>query len=74
MGACMYMDLFFCLLGVPEMVRIMRRDVKPVTTIEQNGVNFTVTIKTPLHTQNHSFSIGKESEITGVDGRKIKVT
>lgn len=51
----------------------MRKDVKPVITIEQNGADFTFTVKTPLRTQSHSFSIGKESEVTGVDGRKIKV-
>lgn len=69
----MYIWIFFFLSGAPEMVRKMRKDVKPVITIEQNGADFTFTIKTPLRTQSHSFSIGKESEITGVDGRKFKV-
>lgn len=51
----------------------MRKDVKPVITIEKNGTDFTFIIKTPHRTQSQSFSIGKESEITGVDGRKVKV-
>lgn len=51
----------------------MRKDVKPVITIEQNGTDFTFTIKTPHRTKSQSFSVGKESEVTGVDGRKIKV-
>lgn len=65
--------IFFCPLGAPEMVWKMRKDVKPVITIEQNGADFTFTVKTHFRTQIHSFSIGKESEIPGVDGRKIKV-
>lgn len=51
----------------------MQKDVKPLIIIEKNGTDFTFTIKTPHRTQRQSFSIGKESEITGVDGRKIKV-
>uniref|UniRef100_A0A674NJV3 Fatty acid binding protein 10b, liver basic n=1 Tax=Takifugu rubripes TaxID=31033 RepID=A0A674NJV3_TAKRU len=55
-----------------EIVIKMRKDVKPVITIEQNGTDFTFTIKTPHRTKSQSFSVGKESEVTGVDGRKIK--
>lgn len=51
----------------------MRKDVKPVITIEQNGTDFTFTVKTPHRTQSQSFSVGKQSEVTGVDGKKIKV-
>lgn len=55
------------------MVVKMRKGVKPVIVIEQNGKDFTYTMKTPMCTKVHSFSIGKESEMTAVDGRKIKV-
>lgn len=72
MNLCIY-GFFPSVIGAPQMVRKMRKDVKPVITIEQNGADFTFTVKTPLRTQSHSFSIGKESEVTGVDGRKIKV-
>lgn len=68
-----FTDFFLSVIGAPQMVRKMRKDVKPVIKIEQNGADFTFTVKTPLRTQSHSFSIGKESEVTGVDGRKIKV-
>lgn len=55
------------------MVVKMRKEVKPVITIEQNGKEFTFTVKTPVFTKVHSFSIGKETEMTTVDGRKFKV-
>lgn len=55
------------------MVVKMRKDVKPVIVIEQNGKDFTLTVKTPVFTKVHSFSIGKETEMTAVDGRKVKV-
>ena len=55
------------------MVVKMRKEVKPVVVIEQNGKDFTYTMKTPLCTKVHSFSIGQESEMTALDGRKFKV-
>lgn len=51
----------------------MRKEVKPLVVIEQNGKDFTYTMKTPICTKVQSFSIGKESEMTTVDGRKFKV-
>lgn len=71
-----YIMIFFfliCLQGAPEMVIKMRKEVKPVMVIEQNGKDFTCTTKTPSSTHVSSFSIGKESEITIMDGRKVKV-
>lgn len=68
--------MFFLYLyfpGAPQMIIDMRKEVKPVITIEQNGKDFTCTVKTPVCTKVHSFSLGKESEITTVDGRKFKV-
>lgn len=71
---CMYTSHFKkCLQGAPEMVIKMRKDVKPVIVIEQNGKDFTCTMKTPICTKVHSFSIGKESEMTALDGKKLKV-
>ncbi|XP_070702881.1 fatty acid-binding protein, liver-like [Pempheris klunzingeri] len=61
-------------IGAPEVVVKMRKGVKPVIVIEQNGKDFTYTMKTPICTKVHSFSIGKESEITTLDGRKFKCT
>ncbi|XP_071355309.1 fatty acid-binding protein, liver-like [Trachinotus anak] len=61
-------------VGAPQMIVKMRKDVKPVMVIEQNGKDFTCTMKTPVSTKVHSFSIGKESEMTALDGRKFKCT
>ena len=64
---------FICLKGAPEMIVKMRKELKPVLVIEQNGKDFNYTMKTPIGTKVHSFSLGKESEMTAADGRKIKV-
>ncbi|XP_042290986.1 fatty acid-binding protein 10-A, liver basic-like [Thunnus thynnus] len=63
---------FLKVVGVPEKVVKMRKEVKPVIVIEQKGKDFTYTMKTPVFTKVHSFSIGKETEITTLDGKKIK--
>ncbi|KAF6730495.1 Fatty acid-binding protein, liver [Oryzias melastigma] len=54
------------------MIVKMRKDVKPVVVIEQNGKDFVYTIKTPMFTRVHSFTLGQETEIPSVDGRKVK--
>uniref|UniRef100_UPI0037E8733B fatty acid-binding protein, liver-like n=1 Tax=Semicossyphus pulcher TaxID=241346 RepID=UPI0037E8733B len=63
---------FLKVIGAPEIMVKMRKDNQPVIVIEQNGKDFTCTIKTPLITKVHSFTIGKETEMTAVDGRKFK--
>ncbi|KAK2830706.1 hypothetical protein Q5P01_018637 [Channa striata] len=68
------LDEFLQEVGAPAMVVKMRKEVKPMFVIEQNGKDFTFTIKTPVFTKVHSFTIGKETEMTTVDGRKIKCT
>ncbi|KAM8839901.1 fatty acid-binding protein, liver [Spinachia spinachia] len=65
---------FLKVVGAPEMVIKMRKNIKPVVVIEQNGTDFTCTTKTPIYTKVHSFSLGKESEMTAADGRKFKCT
>lgn len=55
------------------MVVKMRKEVKPVMMIKQNGKDFTFTVKTPVFTREFSFTIGKEAEMTAVDGRKFMV-
>ncbi|XP_047200161.1 fatty acid-binding protein, liver [Hippoglossus stenolepis] len=56
------------------MVVKMRKEVKPVIVIEQKGKDFTFTMKTPVCTKVHSFSLGQESEMESLDGRKFKCT
>uniref|UniRef100_A0A3B4TZZ2 Fatty acid binding protein 10b, liver basic n=1 Tax=Seriola dumerili TaxID=41447 RepID=A0A3B4TZZ2_SERDU len=67
-------EIYLSMNCAPEMIVKMRKEVKPVIVIEQNGKDFTCTMKTPVCTQVYSFSIGKESEVTSVDGRKFKCT
>lgn len=63
-----------CSSAVPEMLIKMIKGVKPTTIIEQKGDDFTIRVETPLRTVTNSFTIGKEAEITAMDGRKFKVT
>ncbi|XP_060916481.1 fatty acid-binding protein, liver-like [Labrus mixtus] len=65
---------FLRVIGAPAIAVKMRKDNKPVIVIEQEGEDFTCTIKTPVITKVHSFTIGKETEMTAVDGRKFKCT
>lgn len=54
------------------MIKI-RKQIKPVFVIEQKGQDFTWTAKTPSFSHVNSFSLGKESEITFVNGKTVKV-
>lgn len=51
----------------------MAKDIKPITEIKQSGNDFVITSKTPGKTVTNSFTIGKECEITTMDGKKLKV-
>ncbi|KAM9823579.1 fatty acid-binding protein, liver-like [Neosynchiropus ocellatus] len=66
------LEQFLEAVGAPQMVVKMRKEMKPAITIEQKGRDFTFTMKTPLCTKVHQFSLGKETDITTVDGRKFK--
>lgn len=61
-------------LELPEDVIKMAKDIKPVTEIKQKGNDFVVTSKTPGKSVTNSFTIGKEADITTMDGKKLKVT
>ncbi|XP_074970907.1 fatty acid-binding protein, liver-like [Phalacrocorax aristotelis] len=50
------------------------KDIKPVIEIQQNGDDFVVTAKTPKQSVTNSFTLGKEADITTMDGRKLKCT
>lgn len=62
-----------CLPELPEHVIKMAKDIKPITEIQQKGNDFVVTSKTPGQTVTNSFTIGKEADITTMDGKKLKV-
>ncbi|KAM9838423.1 fatty acid-binding protein 10-A, liver basic-like [Aulostomus maculatus] len=68
------LEEFLKAVDAPEMVVKMRKEVKPLMVIEQTGQDFTFTMKMPMCTKVHSFSIGKETEMTTLDGRKMKCT
>ncbi|XP_056331569.1 fatty acid-binding protein 10-A, liver basic [Danio aesculapii] len=63
---------FLRAISLPEEVIKLAKDVKPVTEIQQKGSDFTITSKTPGKTVTNSFTIGKEAEITTMDGKKLK--
>ncbi|KAE8624127.1 hypothetical protein XENTR_v10005840 [Xenopus tropicalis] len=60
-------------VGLPDEIIKVAKDINPIIEIQQNGDNFVVTSKTPKQSQSNSFTIGKESEITTVGGKKAKV-
>lgn len=62
-----------CLPDLPEDVIKMAKDIKPITEIKQKGNDFVVTSKTPGKSVTNSFTIGKEADITTMDGKKLKV-
>ncbi|XP_017291824.1 fatty acid-binding protein, liver [Kryptolebias marmoratus] len=68
------LEEFLKVLGAPEMIVKMRKEVKPVIVIEQSGKDFTFTMKTPFFSRVNSFTVGKEAEISYMDGRKLKCT
>lgn len=63
-----------CLADLPADVIKMAKDIKPITEVKQNGNDFVITSKTPGKTVTNSFTIGKEAEITTMDGKKLKVS
>ncbi|KAJ8289221.1 hypothetical protein COCON_G00018800 [Conger conger] len=65
---------FLRAISLPEDVIKVAKDVKPITEIQQNGNDFVVTSKTPRQSVTNSFTIGKEADITTMDGKKLKCT
>lgn len=63
----------FCSTELSEDVIKVAKDIKPITEIKQNGNDFVVTSKTPGKSVTNSFTIGKEANITTMDGKKLKV-
>ncbi|XP_016404303.1 fatty acid-binding protein, liver [Sinocyclocheilus rhinocerous] len=65
---------FLRAVSAPEIYIKMMNEVKPLTTIQQNGDEFIICVKTPLRSITNSFRIGTESEFNTMDGQKIKAT
>ncbi|KFP88914.1 PREDICTED: fatty acid-binding protein, liver [Acanthisitta chloris] len=68
------LEPFLKALALPDDVIKMAKDIKPVVEIQQKGNDFVVTSKTPKQSVTNSFTIGKEADITTMDGRKLKCT
>lgn len=60
--------------ALPDELIKMAKDIKPIIEIKQKGDDFVVTSKTPKQSVTNSFTLGKEADITTMDGKKLKVT
>ncbi|XP_051729046.1 fatty acid-binding protein 10-A, liver basic [Ctenopharyngodon idella] len=67
-------EAFLRAISAPEIYIKMMKEVKPVTTIQQNGDEFSICVKTPLRSNTNTFTIGTEAEFNTMDGKKIKAT
>ncbi|KAK1806391.1 hypothetical protein P4O66_004909 [Electrophorus voltai] len=65
---------FLKAISLSEDIIKIAKDIKPVMEIQQTGNDFVITSKTPGKSVTNSFTIGKEAEITTMDGRKLKCT
>ncbi|KAM6959058.1 fatty acid-binding protein, liver-like [Aplochiton taeniatus] len=66
------LEEFLKAMALPDMLIKMSKNVKPVTEIEQDGDHFTVKVQTPLRSHVNLITVGKETEVTALDGRKMK--
>ncbi|XP_060940978.1 LOW QUALITY PROTEIN: gastrotropin-like [Limanda limanda] len=66
----------FCkLLGIPDAVMEKGRDYKLITDVTQSGNDFTWTQVYPTNaTVTNKFTIGKESDMETIGGKKFKAT
>ncbi|NXD11402.1 FABPL protein, partial [Nothocercus nigrocapillus] len=65
---------FLKAIALPADLIKVAKDIKPTIEIQQKGDDFVVTTKTPKQSVTNSFTLGKEAEITAMDGRKLKCT
>ncbi|XP_022058079.1 fatty acid-binding protein 10-A, liver basic [Acanthochromis polyacanthus] len=65
-------EQFLKAMELPDDVIKMAKDIKPITEIKQTGNDFVITTKTPGKSVTNSFTIGKEADITTLDGKKLK--
>ncbi|XP_032900730.1 fatty acid-binding protein, liver-like [Amblyraja radiata] len=63
---------FMRALLLPEDIIKIGKDIKPVIEIKQTGDNFVITTKNPRQSVTNEFTIGKEADITSMDGKKMK--
>ncbi|XP_066495161.1 fatty acid-binding protein, liver [Tiliqua scincoides] len=61
-------------IGLPDDLIKAAKDIKPITEIQQTGNTFVITSKTPNNSVTNTFTLGKETEMTSMDGKKVKCT
>uniref|UniRef100_A0A8C5WHL7 Liver-type fatty acid-binding protein n=1 Tax=Leptobrachium leishanense TaxID=445787 RepID=A0A8C5WHL7_9ANUR len=67
-------DAFLKTIGIPDETIEKGRNFKLVTEVVQNGNDFTWNQIYPGHTVTNKFTIGQESEMETVSGKKFKTT
>ncbi|XP_053572195.1 gastrotropin-like [Bombina bombina] len=67
-------DEFMKAIGIPDDVIERGRDFKFTTEVVQNGNDFTWSQIYPGHTKTNKFTVGQESEMETVSGKKFKAT
>ncbi|KAM4747838.1 gastrotropin-like [Rhinophrynus dorsalis] len=67
-------DTFMKAIGIPAETLEKGRDFKFTTEVVQNGNDFTWSQIYPGHTMTNKFTIGKESDLETMSGKKFKAT
>ncbi|KAJ6655602.1 hypothetical protein lerEdw1_004954 [Lerista edwardsae] len=67
-------DEFLKGIGLPDDLIKAAKDIKPITEIQQTGNTFVITSKTPNKSITNTFTLGQETEMTSMDGKKVKCT
>ncbi|NXM74865.1 FABPL protein, partial [Serilophus lunatus] len=68
------LEPFLKAIGLADDIIKVAKDIKPIVEIQQKGNDFVVTSKTPKQSVTNSFTLGKEADITTMDGKKLKCT
>uniref|UniRef100_A0A8D0CGV0 Cytosolic fatty-acid binding proteins domain-containing protein n=1 Tax=Salvator merianae TaxID=96440 RepID=A0A8D0CGV0_SALMN len=63
---------FLRAIALPEDIIKAAKDIKPITEIKQTGDSFVITNRTPNKSVTNSFTLGKETEMDTMDGKKVK--
>ncbi|XP_053321662.1 gastrotropin-like [Spea bombifrons] len=67
-------DAFMKLIGIPDDTIEKGRDFKFTTEVVQNGNDFTWSQIYPGRTMTNKFTVGQESEMETMSGKKFKAT
>ncbi|KAM4747837.1 gastrotropin-like [Rhinophrynus dorsalis] len=67
-------DAFMKLIGIPDETIEKGRDFKITTEVVQNGNDFTWSQIYPGKTMTNKFTIGQESDMETMSGKKFKAT